>query len=136
MVNNMPTASLDYDIYCGRVYDELLNFDKEAFHAAFEFGVFKKLNIFEALEVAQAGHLNALDPWEAGTGYLGMFTDKVELLTSRGYEICPALAKFLPKDTAIRALIGNVGVRMAYYPMYHYFKTSTKKPRVRVKAHL
>ena len=130
----MFTAKLDYDIYCGKVYDELLNFDENDFHEAFEFGVYKNLNIFDALEVAQAGHLIGIGPWEAGTGYLGMFANKIQILESKGYEICPALEKFLSTDFAVKALIGNVEARVAYYPMYHYFKVGTSKPRVRVKA--
>lgn len=133
---DMLRIHLDYDIYCGKVCDELLNFDKAAFYEAYEFGVYKKLNIFDALEVAQAGHLNSLDPWESGTGYLGMFANRLQLLQSKGYEICPALEKFLSTDFAVKALIGNVEARLAYYPMYHYFKVGTSKPRVRVKAQL
>lgn len=135
-MTNMLRGQLDYDIYCGKVYDELLDFDKAAFHEAFEFGVFKTLNIFDALEVAQAGRLIGIGPWESGTGYLGMFANRLQLLQSKGYEICPALEKFLSTDFAVKALIGNVEARLAYYPMYHYFKVGTSKPRVRVKAQL
>ena len=136
LVTNMLTSHLDYDVYCGKVYDELLNFDKDAFHEAYEFGVYKNLNIFDALEVAQAGHLIGLDPWQAGTGYLGMFSNMLQLLEDKGYEICPALQPYLYAGAAVDWLIGPVVKVLVYDPMYYYFKVGTNKPRVRVKAQL
>jgi hypothetical protein len=133
-VIKMLTATLDYDIYCGRVLDGLLNFDKKAFHEAFDMHLFNDLNMFDALEVAQAGHLIGINPWAAGVAYLGHHTTYADLLQTKGYEVCSALAPYLDAKKATLELIGKVEWFPAYCQKKHFFKVGDRvKPRIRVK---
>ena len=129
---------LNYDMLEGVTLDALTNFDRESFHQAFEFGAFQGDHIFDALKVAQYGHLCGLTPWQAATNYIGQFYGGQALMRHEGFEVCEALAKFVNWDHAVQEHFP--GVRRYVSPncegRYAYFRgvTGSGKPHIRIKA--
>lgn len=139
MVNSMKEYDLEFDIVDGQVSEYLrLKFDRQGFIEAFEFGIYGKLNVYEALKVAQFGAFAELTPWQAGCLYEGEFDSVKDFVKSKGYEVCSALEPFVDWRQAANHISPGIKVIQRYglakMPYLVFRKSTVDKPRIKAKT--